>query len=392
VQAAVDFVVANPDVAVISETIEDRRVVLQVRGLGETTLAARMRGTSMQVVVPLRVPGVTLERVSAGAESSCGVVTDGWASCWEGTPRFSGFPFPTRGIDVDVSRCGLTRNIRFEFIATITCSGALAGTWGGFSASGIRVGGSNVCSWAYESTVRCWGLDNSLGQLGNGSRAPSEQPVAIGGPRRYRMVAVSASHACAVTGDQAIWCWGGNPSGQLGTGSDAGPESCNGTPCSTVPVAVAGGVAFSGVAVGSGHSCGVDTSGAAWCWGANDHGQLGDGTTVQRNAPVRVAGGLTFQSLGAGYRHTCGITSSGAAYCWGDDGSGQLGLGTVGGTRPVPAAVVGGHAFRSIDGGRDHTCGVRTDFFAYCWGSNSHGQLGIGPPGPSKGTPQRVPM
>jgi alpha-tubulin suppressor-like RCC1 family protein len=105
-----------------------------------------------------------------------------------------------------------------------------------------------------------------------------------------------------------------------------------------------------------------------------------------------VAGGLTFETLGAGYRHTCGITSGGAAYCWGDNASGQLGTGSVGGTRAVPTAVVGGHAFMFIDGGRDHTCAVRTDQRAYCWGSNSHGQLGIGPPGASTGTPQRIPI
>jgi alpha-tubulin suppressor-like RCC1 family protein len=390
VQAAVDFTVADPDVAEITQTIDDRTVVLQVRAVGETTLTARMRGTTTQVVVPLRVPGVPFYQVFAGAESSCGTVDGGATYCWDGTPRGSGFPPPTPGIDVDVIRCGLSLPVRF-ILNTVRCSGDFAQPWAG-THTAITVGGTNVCAWTGYVLARCWGSDNRLGQLGNGSRVPSPNAVSVSADGWYRQVAAGPDHVCAMAADFTAQCWGGNAAGQLGTGSAAGPDSCDGTPCSTVPVAVTGGLTFSTLTVGSGHSCGLDTGGAAWCWGANDDGQLGDGTTVQRNAPVRVAGGLTFASLRAGYRHTCGITTGGAAYCWGDNASGQLGTGSVGGTRPVPTTVVGGHAFTFIDGGRDHTCAVDTDKRAYCWGSNSHGQLGIGPPGPSRATPQRVPI
>jgi alpha-tubulin suppressor-like RCC1 family protein len=108
-------------------------------------------------------------------------------------------------------------------------------------------------------------------------------------------------------------------------------------------VAVSGGLAFQALSAGDYHTCGLTTSGAAYCWGLNVSGQLGDGTTANRASPVAVSGGLVFQALRAGRYHTCGLTASGAGYCWGDNSSGQLGDGT--GFRVSPVAVVGGVVF-----------------------------------------------
>jgi alpha-tubulin suppressor-like RCC1 family protein len=83
------------------------------------------------------------------------------------------------------------------------------------------------------------------------------------------------------------------------------------------------------IAGGLEHTCGVTTGGSAYCWGDNDHGQLGDGTTVDRTTPVPVANGLSFASLTAGGGHTCGLTTAGTAYCWGYNFAGQLGDGTT---------------------------------------------------------------
>src|SRR2546425_7819958 len=89
----------------------------------------------------------------------------------------------------------------------------------------------------------------------------------------------------------------------------------------STPVAVAGGLTFADVSVGSNHTCGVASAGVTYCWGSNISGQLGDGTngttTPQRSIPGAVTGGLTFSAVSDGGNHTCGVTPAGAAYCWG---------------------------------------------------------------------------
>ena len=104
-------------------------------------------------------------------------------------------------------------------------------------------------------------------------------------------------------------------------------------------MSVAGGLGFAAVSVGGTHTCGVTTGGAAYCWGDNGYGQLGDGTTTQRPSPVRVAGALTFRAVSAGSSHTCGLTTTRLAYCWGDNFRGALGDGT-GVSSSVPVLVV----------------------------------------------------
>jgi alpha-tubulin suppressor-like RCC1 family protein len=105
-----------------------------------------------------------------------------------------------------------------------------------------------------------------------------------------------------------------------------------------VPVAASGEVALASLTVGSDHTCGLTASGAAYCWGGNSSGQLGDGTTLPRRTPVPVLGGLTFTSLTAGYGFTCGVTGNGGAYCWGGNPNGQLGDGSTT-NRLAPVAV-----------------------------------------------------
>jgi alpha-tubulin suppressor-like RCC1 family protein len=173
------------------------------------------------------------------------------------------------------------------------------------------------------------------------------------------------------TGSEAH-CWGRNLGGQLGDGT---------TTDSPTPVRVVGGLRFRSVGLGSNHSCGVTTSHVAYCWGFNDVGQLGDGTEdIIRPTPVPVAGGLRFRQVisgGDGSATTCGVTMSHVAYCWGFNSHGQIGDGT-GTNRLEPVPVAGGLAFRQVKPGSIHTCGVTTTHVAYCWGFNAFGELGDG--------------
>src|SRR5439155_1100776 len=182
------------------------------------------------------------------------------------------------------------------------------------------------------------------GQLGDGTSGTDRlTPVAVSGGLTF--AAVSAGqfyHTCGVTTSAAAYCWGQNGSGQLGSGT---------TTSSLIPVAVSGGLTFAAVSAGASETCGVTTSGAAYCWGYNGYGELGTGTTTGSLIPVAVSGGLTFAAVsvgGAGSTigpHTCGVTPGGAAYCWGYNGYGQLGDGTSGTNRLTPIAVSGGLTF-----------------------------------------------
>jgi alpha-tubulin suppressor-like RCC1 family protein len=127
------------------------------------------------------------------------------------------------------------------------------------------------------------------------------------------------------------------------------------------------------------------------CWGDNDYGELGDGTTTQRNAPVAVGGLPSVIALAAGGYDTCALTSVGGLWCWGADFSGQLGDGTVTENRTTPVAVSGVASVTAIAPGAEHTCAVTVGGAVLCWGENDHGQLGDGlswsrsTPGPVSG-------
>src|SRR5437899_346921 len=136
---------------------------------------------------------------------------------------------------------------------------------------------------------------------------------------------------------------------------------------------------FAAIEAGSQHTCGVTTASSAYCWGSNDRGQLGEGTTTARSRPVLVAaGGLTFAAVSLN-GHTCAVTATGDAYCWGLNQSGWLGDGTTT-TRlsPVLVAAPAGVTFAAVSAARSHTCGVTPAGAAYCWGLNGSGQLGNG--------------
>ena len=244
----------------------------------------------------------------------------------------------------------------------------------------VEAGYVHSCGVTVSGAAYCWG-DNSMGQLGDGAPASpwyrsSPAPVGGGlgglGGLQFTMISAGVWHTCGVTTSGGAYCWGDNLFGQLGDGTTEGRAT---------PTPVAGGLRFLRLSAGSRHTCGITTSGAAYCWGDNQNAQLGDGTTDRRVTPVPVKGGFTFTTLSAGHGHTCGVMPSGVALCWGDNSSGQLGGGTAldrVAYRPYPGPVVHVRGFTSVSAGNVHTCGVTTRGEAYCWGYNVWGQLGDG--------------
>ncbi len=190
----------------------------------------------------------------------------------------------------------------------------------GVRATAITAGSDHTCALDVTGQAWCWGLGDS-GQLGGGAATDQPAPVTAPLPGGLTVAALSAggAHTCAVDDAGGVWCWGADDRGQLGLGATG--------PAVAAPASVAGitGAAI-GVSAGGAHSCVDLADGSVWCWGANDSGQLGDGTTVDRPTPARVAG--VTGTVAAGALHTC-ASASGHATCWGADTSGQLGDGAT---------------------------------------------------------------
>jgi len=187
-------------------------------------------------------------------------------------------------------------------------------------------------------------------------------------------VVAGSDFTCGLATTGSAYCWGVGNNGQLGDGR--GHTSAS-------PVAVAGNLTFQSLGGGGLGACGLRASGKAYCWGNDFFGTVGYGSSatevgvVRRVAPTTVAGDLTFARLAPGYLTVCGITTSGAGYCWGNNDSGGVGDGSLD-QRSSPVAVVGGLAFRSISSGTGYGCGIARTSGVYCWGDNSGGGLGDG--------------
>jgi alpha-tubulin suppressor-like RCC1 family protein len=242
----------------------------------------------------------------------------------------------------------------------------------------VSAGLQHTCGVTVSGAAYCWGY-NGFGQLGDGTTTSETAPVLVAGGLTFTTVSVGGGlpflfpsrHTCGVTTSGAAYCWGNNSQGQLGDGT---------TTSRVAPVPVSGGLSFTRVAGGTGHTCGVTTTDVAYCWGWNYEGQLGDGTTASRATPAPVIGGLSFTEIDGGAAHSCGVTTTGAGSCWGLNDDGELGDGTVL-SRASPDSVLGVSNFAAIDAGVYHTCGVTTSGTAYCWGWNGFGQLGNGTSG-----------
>lgn len=249
----------------------------------------------------------------------------------------------------------------------------------------LAAGGQHTCATA-NGKAYCWG-NNSSGQLGDNSTTNSLTPVpvdtsgALSG-KTITDISASMNHTCVVA-DQRAYCWGSNTDGKLGNGTTSTG--------SLVPVAVGGALADKNVndistsAPGGDHTCAV-AEGAAYCWGNNMWQQLGIGTSDYDPHPnpltVDTSGALSGKSvtaISAGSNHTCAV-ADGAAYCWGFNDAGSLGNGFFDpSSTPVAVDTTGVLSGKTVTKVSVHvaSCAV-ADGRAYCWGSNTNGRLGDG--------------
>jgi len=336
---AISYTSSNASVA----TIDSNTRLITLTGAGSTTITASQVATSTYTSASTSTtltveaaPEIT--QLSLSNVSSCALTSTGAMKCWGSNAYGQIGTLASNQQKTPIDVPGFTNNI-----------------------SAIAVGDSRMCALTTAGEVRC---------IGNGV-ADSNNPGISSGA-----VSISSGYAnsCALMSYGGVKCWGDNWTGQLGSG----------TWVNTAPAVHVKGLTSGVTAITSGimHSCALLSNGSVKCWGANNYGQLGDGTTTNRNEPAQVSG-LTsgVVSISGGYEHTCAVLTNGEAKCWGKNGYGELGDGTTT-NRSVPTSVIVNSqpisGIASISGGLRHTCAVTTGGAAKCWGYNALASLGNG--------------
>ena len=186
-------------------------------------------------------------------------------------------------------------------------------------------------------------------------------------------IAAGARHSCLLRSNGSVWCWGSNEHGQLGNSDVA---------ASSVPLEAEGVADAVAIDAGWEHTCAVHSSGEISCWGDNSQGELGNGEIAQSvAAPVKVAGIEDATAVAAGHWHTCALHATNRVSCWGNNNDGQLGNGESGNPEASSAAPILVEAITdavAIDVGREHSCAVHRNGEMSCWGDNWRGELGDG--------------
>lgn len=366
-------------------------------------------GTTIERHVPTRVAsGVRFGSISAGPSTTCALALDGRAFCWGSD------------ISAEIATGTVTRQLtpaavggalrfhQFEQSGGLLCGVTMQNDgycWGynslgnlgdgsftdrsspvpvlgGIKFAEIHPGGYVTCGRDLAGAVHCWG-NNSFGGLGQGELQWRPAPAPVSSGLSFSELAAGGSHACGLTSAGAPHCWGSNRGYQLGVGPMP--------PFSPLPLPSAGGLTLARLSPGEFGGCGLTPANAAYCWGINSLGEMGNGTLGPVTTPAAVGGGLTFAAITgpSEYWHTCGLTPSGQAYCWGANHFQQRGDGPGNTVETSPVAVSGGMVFSQITVGETYTCGLTVPGVAYCWGEGQYLGDGVGAtryqPGPVAG-------
>jgi alpha-tubulin suppressor-like RCC1 family protein len=240
---------------------------------------------------------------------------------------------------------------------------------GGFSFIEVTAGTTYTMGIVgVNGTLRSWGRSN-YGQLGHNSATVSvSSPVSAVGGFSFKKISGYDTHSLGILGaNGAAYAWGYNAAGQLGDFSRTNRSS---------PASVRGGFSFSNIATGTQVSLFINgANGNGWACGINTYGQLGNNTTTSYSSPVSVAGGFSFKQVMTGNLQSVSIIGDNTGYSWGSNTYGQLGICEA--IYQSPISIQGGFSFTQIYAGQDHSVGIRgSDGSAWAWGSNTYGQLG----------------
>lgn len=333
-----------------------------------------------------------ISAIAAGAGHTCALTNAGGVKCWGGNESGQIGDASRQNQSMPVDVVGLKSGVAAISAGSYhTCAVTNTGEvkcWGDLDArivlrpvevvgltdsvATVAAGNGHTCALTTAGAVKCWGY-NGRGQLGDGTMQSQSTPVnVVGLGNGVVAIAANERHTCALTTDGGVKCWGWNESGQLGDGT---------TQNQSTPVDVVGltsGVAA--ISAGTEHSCALTTAGGVKCWGANWEGRLGDGTVQHPSlTPVDVVGlSRGVAAIAAGGSHTCALSASGGVKCWGGNNFGRLGDGSWQ-NQLTPVDVTGlSSGVAAIIAGSGHTCALTTAGGVKCWGWNGNGELGDG--------------
>lgn len=352
-ERAVTAIALDADGNVLSQTLEwessDTSVAITDAGgtrvtgiaVGTATLTASSGSVSATVDVIVVQPGAGM--VEAGVTYSCGLTTLGEAWCWGANESAQ------LGVEIVQEAHGDPQRVQ-----------------GGLLFKDIAAGNRKTCGLTMEGEAWCWGMTHG-GMLGDGGATDENYaatPVRVDTRERFVSIDSHIEQTCGLTAVGTVYCWPYMPEEiwQSDSLDLQVPRS---------PSLHAAGHVFTQLAVGHRHVCGLTETGAAYCWGSNFDGALGNGSTSPMSSatPLPVAGGHTFKAISAGTMHACALDLDDKAWCWGSNGTGQLGI-----NRPdidysaTPVAVVNDHSFAKISAGSS-TAALDETGNVYWWGA-----------------------
>jgi alpha-tubulin suppressor-like RCC1 family protein/Leucine-rich repeat (LRR) protein len=227
-------------------------------------------------------------------------------------------------------------------------------------------GYSHTVAIRNDGTLWTWG-NNDQGQLGNSTPAAINIPTKMGTANNWKTAAAGWGHTVALKTDGTLWAWGYGGLGQLGNGS-------NNTNFN-LPQQIGTANDWQTITVGHGHTVALKNDGTLWAWGNNFSGQLGNGTSFDRNTPTKIGSDSNWLSIATGMHHTIALKKDGTLWAWGKNTYGTLGDGTITNNR-TPKQIGTDTDWKTIAAGSDHTIAIKKDGTLWIWGKNTNGALG----------------